>query len=60
MELNARYVEMDTLLRESDFVSVHCDLNDTTRGLFNAAAFAKMKKTAIFINTSRRPGGATA
>lgn len=54
-ELGARYVDLDTLLRESDFVSVHCDLNDTTRGMFNAAAFAKMKKTAIFINTSRGP-----
>ena len=35
-ELGARQVDLDTLLRESDFVSVHTDLNETTRGLFNA------------------------
>jgi len=43
------------LLRESDFVSVHTDLNDTTRGLFNAARFRMMKPTAVFINTARGP-----
>ncbi|MBW3595890.1 MAG: D-glycerate dehydrogenase [Planctomycetes bacterium] len=54
-ELDARHVEMDELLAESDFVSVHADLNDTTRGMFNAAAFKKMKKTAVFVNTARGP-----
>jgi glyoxylate reductase len=54
-ELGARQVDFDTLLRESDFVSVHTDLNDTTRGMFNAAAFGKMKPTAVFINTARGP-----
>ena len=54
-DLKATHVDLDTLLAESDFVSVHCDLNDSTRGLFNAAAFRKMKQTAIFINTSRGP-----
>jgi glyoxylate reductase len=54
-ELGARQVELDTLLRESDFVSVHTDLNDTTRGMFDAAAFRKMKKTAVFVNTARGP-----
>jgi glyoxylate reductase len=54
-ELGARQVEMDELLAESDFVSVHADLNDTTRGMFNAAAFRRMKKTAVFINTARGP-----
>jgi len=48
-------VPFDTLLAESDFVSVHTDLNETTRGMFNAAAFAKMKPTAVFVNTSRGP-----
>lgn len=54
-DLNATRVDLDTLLRESDFVTVHADLNDTTRGLFGAAAFAKMKPTAVFVNTSRGP-----
>jgi len=54
-ELGARLVPLDTLLAEADFVSVHTDLNDTTRGMFNAAAFAKMKPTAVFVNTARGP-----
>jgi glyoxylate reductase len=54
-ELSARPVDLDTLLAESDFVSVHTDLNDQTRGLFNAERFAKMKRTAVFVNTARGP-----
>lgn len=54
-ELSAQRVELDELLATSDFVSVHCDLNPQTRGLFNAARFAQMKRTAVFINTSRGP-----
>lgn len=54
-ELGAQRVELDTLLAESDFVSVHTSLNESTKGLFNAAAFAKMKRTAVFINTARGP-----
>lgn len=54
-EFGARQVDFDTLLAESDFVSVHTDLNETTMGMFNAAAFAKMKPTAIFINSARGP-----
>jgi glyoxylate reductase len=54
-ELGARRVDLDVLLRESDFVSVHTDLNETTRGLFNAERFQKMKPTAVFINTARGP-----
>jgi glyoxylate reductase len=53
--LGARQVALDTLLRESDFVSVHTDLNEATRGLFNAATFAKMKRTAVLVNTARGP-----
>jgi glyoxylate reductase len=55
IDLDARQVDLDTLLRESDFVSVHTDLNDMTRGLFNRAQFRKMKPTAVFVNTARGP-----
>jgi glyoxylate reductase len=54
-DLGARHVDFDTLLRQSDFVSVHTDLNDSTRGIFNAATFAKMKKSAVLVNTARGP-----
>ena len=54
-ELQATHVDFDTLLAESDFVSVHADLNPTTHGLFSTEPFAKMKRRAVFINTSRGP-----
>jgi glyoxylate reductase len=54
-EVGARWVDFDTLLAQSDFISVHCALNDSTRGMFNADAFRKMKKSAVFINTARGP-----
>ena len=53
--MGVTYCDLDTLYRESDFVSVHTDLNDTTRHMLNASAFAKMKKTAIVVNTARGP-----
>jgi glyoxylate reductase len=54
-DLGARQVDLDTLLAESDFVSVHTDLNEKTRGLFNRTQFQKMKRTAVFVNTARGP-----
>lgn len=48
-------VDFDTLLREADIVSVHAPLNENTEGLMNKEAFAKMKKTAIFLNLGRGP-----
>ena len=54
-ELGARQVDLDVLLRESDFISVHTDLNEQTRGLFNAERFRMMKPTAVFVNTARGP-----
>ncbi len=54
-ELGAARVELDTLLRTADFVSVHTDLNESTRGMFNRERFGMMKPTAVFVNTSRGP-----
>lgn len=48
-------VELDVLLRESDFVSANCDLNETSYHILSQDAFSKMKKTAIVINTARGP-----
>lgn len=47
--------DLDTLLAESDIVSVHAPLTDRTRGLMDADAFRKMKNTAVFINVGRGP-----
>ncbi len=54
-ELGARYADLDTLLAEADFVSLHADLNEKTRGMIGADQFKKMKKTAVLINTARGP-----
>jgi D-3-phosphoglycerate dehydrogenase len=48
-------VDFDTLLQSSDYVSVHAPLLAATRGMMNAAAFAKMKKGAYIVNTARGP-----
>ncbi len=50
-----RFVPFEELLRSSDVVSVHCPLNEQTRGLFGRDAFAWMKPGAFFINTARGP-----
>lgn len=52
-ELGARKVSFDELLHQSDVLSAHAALSASTREIFNAAAFAKMKPSAIFINTAR-------
>jgi lactate dehydrogenase-like 2-hydroxyacid dehydrogenase len=52
-ELGAVRVSFDELLQQSDVVSVHTSLTPETKELFNAAAFSKMKSSAIFINTAR-------
>ena len=54
-ELGAEYRDMNALLAEADFVSVHTPLLPETRGLFNAEKFGRMKRTAYLINTSRGP-----
>ena len=48
-------VDFDTLLAESDIVSVHAPLNENTEHLMNAEAFRKMKKSAVFLNLGRGP-----
>jgi D-3-phosphoglycerate dehydrogenase / 2-oxoglutarate reductase len=48
-------VSFDRLLQDSDFVSIHAPLMPSTRGLFNANVFRKMKKGALLVNTARGP-----
>lgn len=48
-------VDFDTLLSESDVLSLHCPLTDRTQNIINAEALAKMKKTAILLNVARGP-----
>lgn len=48
-------VDRDTLLSESDFLSLHCPLSDLSRNFIDKAALKKMKKTAILINVARGP-----
>ncbi len=47
--------DFDSVLRESDFISIHCPLNDSTRHLIGEQAFKKMGKNPLLINTSRGP-----
>jgi len=54
-ELGAESVEMDRLLAESDFVTLHTNLSPETHHLLDSAAFGRMKPGAVVINTSRGP-----
>lgn len=54
-QFGAEYRDLDDLLRESDFVSLHVSLTPQTRHLINAARLALMKPTAVLVNTSRGP-----
>ena len=47
------FVSFDSLLEQSDIVSVHCPLNSGSEDMFDKNAFAKMKKGALFVNTAR-------
>jgi glyoxylate reductase len=51
--LGARRVELAELLRQSDFVTVHCPLSAATRGLIGEAELARMKPTAVLVNSAR-------
>jgi glyoxylate reductase len=54
-ELAATYVSLPELLERSDIVSLHVSLAPDTRGLIDAAALARMKPTAVLVNTARGP-----
>jgi glyoxylate reductase len=53
--LGAHKVDLDTLLRESDFVSIHTPLTPETHHLIGAEELRRMKSTAVVVNTSRGP-----
>lgn len=52
-QLLAEYVDLDTLYRESDIISLHCPLSSENQGMINAGSIDKMKDGAILINTAR-------
>jgi glycerate dehydrogenase len=52
---NPRWVELNELFSESDFITIHCPLTPETKNLVNRERLAIMKKSAILINTSRGP-----
>jgi D-3-phosphoglycerate dehydrogenase len=54
-ELGARYLELDDLLRESDFVSIHTPLTPETRHLIGERELGLMQSTAVLVNASRGP-----
>jgi glyoxylate reductase len=54
-ELGCRFVDLETLLATSDFVTIHVPLLPETRGMIGAAQFARMKPTAYLINAARGP-----
>jgi len=54
-ETGIEMTSLENLLTNSDFVSINCDLNPTSRHLMNADTFALMKPNAVFINTARGP-----
>lgn len=54
-ELEAQYLSYDELLSCSDIVSLHCPLDEHTRGLVGAKSFARMRDHAVLVNTARGP-----
>ncbi len=54
-EYGVEYVSFDGLLKRSDILTIHVDLNPSSRGIFGPEEFEKMKTTSIIVNTSRGP-----
>ena len=54
-QLGVELVDLPTLFKDSDFISINCPLNDETEGIINAELFSLMKPTAYFVNTARGP-----
>lgn len=54
-EFDATYVDFDTMIEQSDVVTIHAPLLDSTRGIFNETTFKKMKSSAYLINAARGP-----
>ena len=54
-DLGMNYASLDELLKESDFVSLHCPLTAETRHLIGPRELKMMKSTAVLINTARGP-----
>ena len=50
-----RYVSLDELLENSDYITLHCPLNDQTKHIINKEAIGKMKSSAVIVNTGRGP-----
>ena len=50
-----RYVSLDELLANSDYITLHCPLNDQTKYMINKETIAKMKPNAVIVNTGRGP-----
>ena len=50
-----RYVSLDELLENSDYITLHCPLNDQTKHMINKETIGKMKSSAVIINTGRGP-----
>lgn len=50
-----RYVSLDELLENSDYISLHCPLNDQTKHLINKETISKMKPNVVIVNTGRGP-----
>ena len=50
---NGKYVDLDTLFRESDFITLHAPLTEETRNMVDARRLAEMKPRAVLVNTAR-------